>query len=341
VQYLLPCTEHTAAALRCDPHDEATCVPCPLTPAFAQVRCCVASERESNTMAGEFYRLPAGSHPEPAVEGGHAMGLVGYTDVFRTHHGFVGGWILKNSWWDGVPPKPTWKHARGSHSIEYFLQEISSADETHVCPNSASPQSWYQCAGLADCRSETSATYARAANSPIHLTCLDASPYVHGLCTRDEPLFLESITPWGADLVVGCFLRDRGATPHTGTSGDSDAGPIVNRRQRRRQLAEAGHLICSPPVPVDDLALVATPVPAERYPNDVDLCGHYLFPYAFAEELNAVSGGFEVADMDVRWDARAYEANSKAHPHLDYSLLHKDTYVQGRVRKRSPLIRSD
>ena len=31
------------------------------------------------------------------------MALVGYSDVFRTQHGYVGGWILKNSW----SPTPT------------------------------------------------------------------------------------------------------------------------------------------------------------------------------------------------------------------------------------------
>ena len=42
--------------------------------------------------------------------------------------------------WDGLPPTDAWDHARGSHSIAYFMQEISSADEAHACPNSHSPQ---------------------------------------------------------------------------------------------------------------------------------------------------------------------------------------------------------
>ena len=25
--------------------------------------------------------------------------LAGFSDVYRTQHGYVGGWILKNSWW--------------------------------------------------------------------------------------------------------------------------------------------------------------------------------------------------------------------------------------------------
>ena len=63
-------------------------------------------------MDGEFFRLPPVSHPAPVLEGGHAMTVVGYSDVYRTKHNQVGGFILKNSWWDGLPPGPGWKKAR-------------------------------------------------------------------------------------------------------------------------------------------------------------------------------------------------------------------------------------
>ena len=71
------------------------------------------------------------------------MALVGYSDVFRSQQGFVGGYIVKNSWWDGLPPGPGWKQARGSHSVAFFMQQVSPADEAAVCPNAHSPQSWY------------------------------------------------------------------------------------------------------------------------------------------------------------------------------------------------------
>ena len=100
IPYLLPCTDATKAALNCNPRDPHTCVACPLEPTFGGVGCCIISERESNTMGGEFFRLPPISHPSPIFEGGHAMALVGYSDTYRTRHGFVGGYILKNSWCD-------------------------------------------------------------------------------------------------------------------------------------------------------------------------------------------------------------------------------------------------
>lgn len=54
--------------------------------------------------------------------------LVGYNDAFQTREGFTGGLIVKNSWSDG----PT----QGSHSLAYWMQEVSDWEERTVCPNS-------------------------------------------------------------------------------------------------------------------------------------------------------------------------------------------------------------
>ena len=111
--------------------------------------------------------------------------------------------------WDGLPPSSEWTHARGSHSIAYFLQEVSSADEAQTCPNSHCPQMWFKCGSLYECRSKATIAYARAANQALHLRCTDSSPFVSGLCEKNEPLFLQSIRPWGGFLSVACFLRDQ------------------------------------------------------------------------------------------------------------------------------------
>ncbi len=174
IRYLLPCTADTRDHFGCDPHDERTCLSCPLEPAFSGVSCCVAAERESNTMDGSFFRLPPVSHPEPVIEGGHAMALVGYSDTFRTRHGFTGGWILKNSWWDGLPPTPMWSHARGSHSIRHYLQTISADEEADICPNSFNPRSWWPCSTLAECRRPELSITATAQKKPLHLECIVA-----------------------------------------------------------------------------------------------------------------------------------------------------------------------
>ena len=101
---------------------------------------------------------------------------------------------------------------------------------------------------------------------------------------------------------------------------------------------EAAEPFCSPPVPIDDLALAITPVEEERYPNDPDVCGHYFFPYTMARDINAAFGGFEVSDFDIAWDESAYAANAYRHSHLNYTLLARDTHKQGTVRKSHPYL---
>jgi len=99
--YELPCTEATRAFLGCDPAGDG-CVPCPLEPSFTGVSCCIAQSRFGTSMRGEF---TWGRPDVPIVKaGGHAVGIVGYTDSFPTVHAGVGGFVIKNSWWDGVPP---------------------------------------------------------------------------------------------------------------------------------------------------------------------------------------------------------------------------------------------
>lgn len=48
-------------------------------------------------------------------------------------------------------------------------------------------------------------------------------------------------------------------------------------------------------IPLEDLALVVSPVAEEDRPNDPDLCGFYFFPYELAEWTNAQFGGFQVS----------------------------------------------
>lgn len=53
---------------------------------------------------------------------------MGYNDAFLTREGFTGGLIVKNSWADGA--------TQGSHSLAYWMQEVSDWEERSVCPNS-------------------------------------------------------------------------------------------------------------------------------------------------------------------------------------------------------------
>lgn len=113
VTFMLPCTKASASVLSCNPDDKSKCIPCPKVRAFEGYACCVAGRRDSSTMDGDFFRLPQPLFPEAEIEGGHAMTLVGYTDTYVSQFGFKGGFILKNSWWDGLPPSADWKQVTG------------------------------------------------------------------------------------------------------------------------------------------------------------------------------------------------------------------------------------
>ncbi|ETL93024.1 hypothetical protein L917_08735, partial [Phytophthora nicotianae] len=117
-----PCIGELAAQGRCNPAS-TECTLCP--PELSMTTCCVPIEMGENyNMDGEFIT----SHVM-TPEGGHVMTLVGYNDLFRTKQGYTGGFILKNSWFDGIHPALGPRHARGSHSLKYWMQEITDWEE--------------------------------------------------------------------------------------------------------------------------------------------------------------------------------------------------------------------
>ena len=73
--------------------------------------------------------------------------------------------------------------------------------------------------------------------------------------------------------------------------------------------------------------------------GNVRKCNHTdTTRYDLADDINAANGGFEVADMGVKWRDSAFAANAAAYPHLDYSLVKKDTHMQDHVHKSTPFI---
>ena len=61
--------------------------------------------------------------------------------------------------------------------------------------------------------------------------------------------------------------------------------------------------VCTPPLPLDDLAMVFGPAEAEdRKPNDPDLCGYYLMPYDLLDTLSVRFGGMFATQVSRRRD---------------------------------------
>jgi hypothetical protein len=131
------------------------------------------------------------------------MRSVGYSDVYRTEWGFVGGYIIRNTWKDGLGVAHGLK-GRGSHSMPraspsnhrdprmlaatarqrcvsvgcaaaaaFFMQQMTDVDEARICPNPHSPRSWTQCGSFANCASAVTRMEAVGSNKVLELACLD------------------------------------------------------------------------------------------------------------------------------------------------------------------------
>lgn len=94
----------------------------------------------------------------------------------------------------------------------------------------------YVCSDLTTCRSKETAAVANSAHQPLHLVCIDQSPFLKGFCNKGEKFFLSSLSAWGAGLSVACLLHDEG-TPD-GPAKPPAAGPRGQEWATRRRLHE-------------------------------------------------------------------------------------------------------
>ncbi|KAG9402543.1 hypothetical protein AC1031_007153 [Aphanomyces cochlioides] len=284
VGHFYPCVGEYAKDPRCAPD---ACSLCP--PELPMATCCIpADDSDGNNMEGEFL-----AHSGMELDGGHVMLLVAYNDVFRTREGATGGFIVKNSWADG------WQ---GSHSLQYWMQNISEWEERVLCPNSFNPFNWYMPSeddgleGIASCLSDDSTEYAKLNRQPLHLECIDDE-----ICVPGRVYFAKNRTTWGDRMHIMCFWEY-----------DS-----VKKTSR--------HLCLKPML---QEAISDTFRPVEVYQNDPDLCGFYFLPYETVRRVSALFQGFFVTSFDVEWAPQSYAANQERYPHLDYSLLRASTKTQ-------------
>ncbi|ETP44392.1 hypothetical protein F442_09005 [Phytophthora nicotianae P10297] len=299
ITHYYPCIGEFAGQDRCNPAS-TECTVCP--PELSMTTCCVPIELGENyNMDGEFIT----SHVM-TPEGGHAMTLVGYNDLFRTKQGYTGGFILKNSWFDGIHPALGPRHARGSHSLKYWMQEITDWEEASMCPNSYDPENWYQCGntaevinarrhgdpgmniplpikhsttisgGVESCLSEETELYARVSLQPLHLRCTDPNFCV---VSDDFTYFVRNSTQWGDRMLRMCLFEYNTAT------------------QNSTEL-------CLPPILAQKIAYVLSPVADEVRENDPDVCGFYFYPYEVQQQYKAQFGNFYVNNFEIEWHAR-------------------------------------
>lgn len=308
-EYYLPCTKATAklyASCPADLDDKDKCVACPVERAYAGVGCCIAVRRPMVSMRGEWHHRVGG---KMILIGAHALDVVGYSDSYTDEWGNVGGFILRNSWNDGLGTAHG-SSGRGSHSAAYYMRDVFDFDEALVCPNPHSPRSWYVCKDATDCRNTLTAVQAQVQRRPLILNCIDNAVGVHGVCEVDAKYYMTNLTEWDSDgLFVGCFLRVDG---------------------------KRGGDVCAPPLLIDDLAQLWTPDTITHY-NDPDVCGYNFVPYATLEAVRSRFGAVVSSSFTIEWTRESYASQrgrtSRAPDgrELDYSLIEANTLPMPRT----------
>ncbi|EOD40272.1 hypothetical protein EMIHUDRAFT_260178 [Emiliania huxleyi CCMP1516] len=157
------------------------------------------------TMNGEWYTVPG----EPLFDvGGHAVNIVGYNDYYRDEFGNTGGFILRNTWKDGLGIAHG-QGTRGSHTARYYNKDLDGAnDEPLSCPNPHSPRSWGTCKDLAECKKQGDDPQNK--DGLLRLKCTDTGfALPEGACDKDVGYFMANRTEWGMrGLFVTCFIYE-------------------------------------------------------------------------------------------------------------------------------------
>ena len=155
------------------------------------------------SMRGEWHHRHRG---KLILLGGHAVGIVGFSDEYTDEWGNTGGFIIRNSWSDGLETAHG-SSGRGSHTAAYYMRDIDDADEALACPNPHSPRSWSWCKNLNDCHNPVTALEAEAQRRPLKLRCIDNAADLFDVCTKNATYFMTNLTEWDEDgLFVACFL---------------------------------------------------------------------------------------------------------------------------------------
>eukprot|EP00824_Muranothrix_gubernata_P021771 TRINITY_DN4861_c0_g2_i2.p1 TRINITY_DN4861_c0_g2~~TRINITY_DN4861_c0_g2_i2.p1 ORF type:complete len:594 (+),score=118.55 TRINITY_DN4861_c0_g2_i2:43-1824(+) len=303
--YYRPCFDEEV----CKPGTD-TCTPCPLDKNFG-TPCCTVETRPCYNMEGEYFQ-----HGQLVIEGGHAMTIVGYNDDFMVKSGSKGGFILRNSWEDGMVSFDefgTSLRPRGSHSIAYWMKEISEMDERVICPNAHNPRNWYACSGgetdaakiIPHCVSDRAAHTARLARQPLELKCIDADECIIG---ADTSYYALNTTTIGDDLGHMCFLEYNKST-------------------------EAGRTLCPSARPIDLYSMIFNVTEEEEVANNDDLCGFYFFPYELLEHAISRLTGFFVNDFEIEFDECAYLHNKDKCPDKNYKWVESSMREQQAMPK--------
>ena len=299
-------------------------VRCP-TDRFYNSELCAKVESSMFNPDGEFYL-----HGPARNEGGHAMNVVGYNDEFPTRDGSVGGFIIRNSWHDQTyGTSPAGRGARGSHSIKYWMQEISAWDEKAICPLPLNPENWMNCAEQ-EVGPHTNANKAAAAANEGEIypnlaeTCLSESFMKHLIDVSLQPneFVCKDEAVCSKDARYRYFF----------VSLDHAPAQDVSRLQMLQYdtVTKAQKLIVTPYHIPAMLSYFFEPVKAQldKLKNSEDQCGYWFWPYDMLHKQQGLFQNFFSTYFDIDWADSSYLAKASSYPKYDYSWIKKSTKTQ-------------
>jgi len=264
---------------------------------------------------------------EPFVGGGHAMVIVGWNDDMAVETGVpgqsterqVGGFIIKNSWDTTV-----------GHSAEYWAQKHSLLDETAICPNMNSYQSWLPVNTTciiekwdpSTCGTIKRHVIDKWVKAPTILKCNENTHKNH----REWMYGWDSCKPNMRYVLAG--------NPDTGFATPDFIVPTNTVGLRRFRIVEY-----DPTDPTRTPTVVLTNATSwfglERLLQPVDPvensnhCGYYFMPYDTFLKSNIVNPNYGTdtpafSYMDIEWDPVSYAYGSTD---SSYDLIKKSTYT--------------
>eukprot|EP00727_Mastigamoeba_balamuthi_P008834 m51a1_g4573 hypothetical protein (571) ;mRNA; f:157189-159406 len=327
VMYYMPCNDtYWARQAGCNATNRVRCP----TDKYYNSDYCARFESAMYNQDGEFFM-----QGNTVVEGGHAMNAVGYNDEFVTKQGQKGGFIIKNSWHDlTYGADPDGRGARGSHSVAYWMQEISAWDEKALCPGPLNPDNWLSCVaqqpGPTMPGRRAKRTVAAADGSyDISQTCLSERFMEYLVNVTLQPT--EFVCRDAAWCAVGG--RHRYFLVSVERSADQRTMQVCMLHYDAKTAAQA--TICTPYVNPSLVAYIWAPVQAQqdRLRNDPDFCGYFFWPYEMMYQQTGVlgAGNTYTTNFDIVWDDSSYIANMDRHPEYDYSFVKASTAVQRSV----------
>ena len=247
-------------------------------------------------------------HNEISPAGGHAMVTVGFNDEFVTHEGCKGGFILKNSWnntYYGPSIVGTSRAVRGSHSVKYFMNDLTIEEERKVCPNAQDPLNWYVCDENCVKNTQLHDVIVKELYQPYELECMNPS---EGFCESGYKYYLEEMKADAKKPMNHYYIAKFG------------------KYQNGVRVGE----VALPSLPVQLIGMIFQPIHEQlvALKDSEDWCGHYFFPYCIMEAHLPWWGGYVGNHFEIQWDDSSYLANKDKYPQFDYSWLEKSTFHQ-------------